>query len=209
MARYGIIACIAAAAVLTATPVAAGLLTAEDSRLSKFAFQAADADRWSKVRRLAGRIKDPLTVKIFRWLDSSRRGTEASFEEIAAFMAKNPDWPRQSLLQRRAEEAMTAKTPHSAILAWFRARQPVSTDGSVRYGAGDNPLLARNKEEAAKPAACRDGLVGGIVAARREQAVIGEPAPPWAAPTSARPPRTAVDGGTQGRMQCSRDRWPL
>jgi soluble lytic murein transglycosylase len=165
VARYGIIACIAAAAVLTAPPVAAGLLTAEDSRLSKFAFQAADADRWSKVRRLAGRIKDPLTVKIFRWLDSSRRGTEASFEEIAAFMAKNPDWPRQSLLQRRAEEAMTAKTPHSAILAWFKARQPVSTDGSVRYGAS---LLALGNREKARRV-LRDVWINGDFGKRQEK----------------------------------------
>ncbi len=165
MGRYGIIACIAAAAVLTAAPVAAGFLTAEDSRLSKFAFQAAGADRWSEVRRLAGRIKDPLTVKIFRWLDSSRRGTEASFEEIAGFMANNPDWPGQSLLQRRAEEAMTAKTPDSAVLAWFRTRQPVCTDGSVRYGAA---LLASGDREKARRV-LRDVWINGDFGKKQEK----------------------------------------
>ncbi|HIJ46029.1 MAG TPA: hypothetical protein HPP50_07740, partial [Rhodospirillaceae bacterium] len=57
-----------------------------------------------------------------------------------------------------------------------KTQLPPDAETLRRYGAGDNPLLARNREEAAKPAACRDGLVGGIVAARREQAVIGEPA---------------------------------
>ncbi len=164
MRRYGVIACIAMA-VLTAPAAVAGLLTAEDDRLSKFAFQAADAEKWSEVRRLAGRIKDPLAVKIFRWLDSSRPGTEASFEEIAGFMAKNPDWPGQSLLQRRAEEAMTAKTPDQAVITWFRARQPVSTDGGVRYGAA---LLASGDRGKARRV-LRDVWINGDFSKRPEK----------------------------------------
>ena len=98
----------------------AAALEPGDTLLAKAAFEAIDRDRWNKARRLGQRIGDATTARIIRWMDLTRRGSRASFREIARFVDENPDWPDQALLRRRAEEAMTGKLSGRAL-----ARAPV------------------------------------------------------------------------------------
>jgi len=108
--------------------------SAADIKTAKAAFKAADQRRWKKARRLAKRIKDPLTYKLFRWHDLVQPNSGNSFEMIRSFLDKNPDWPDRKGLRRRAEEAMSDKLDPHQVLQWFQDDTPVSTDGWVRLG---------------------------------------------------------------------------
>ena len=68
-------------------------------------------------------------------MDYSQADSGASFTEIAAFIEANPEWPGQTLLRRRAEEAMDADEPAERVLDWFRRHPPVSTDGQIHQAA--------------------------------------------------------------------------
>lgn len=112
----------------------AAALSAGDLHLYKRAFKLIQVNDWTDARLLADRAADPLPGKAIQWLDLTRHGSRASFAEIAAFIRANPDWPRQDLLQRRAEEAMSQDMPAADILAWFADRSPRSATGMERLG---------------------------------------------------------------------------
>lgn len=140
-----VVALIVALGVLGfATGTAAGALSPKDRPAAEAAFKAIQAGDWKAARRLADGAADPLVGKIVRWLDYTRADGGGGFEEISTFIAENPHWPNQTLLQRRAEEAMPASLSEGAVLAWFKDRQPASTDGLIRYGAA---LLASGDAE--------------------------------------------------------------
>lgn len=141
------------------------VLTPADARAAKAVFKAIDRDKWKRARRLTGRIADPLVVKIIHWLDFTRPNTDASFRDIADFIAGNPDWPYQKTLRRRAEEAMDARTPTDEVLAWFRTHEPVIVDGRVRYGAA---LLAAGEKDKAR-AVLRKAWIDGNFGKRQER----------------------------------------
>ncbi len=103
-----------------------------DLRLAKAALKAGDLKRWKKALGFGGRIKDPLLARIVRWTVYGAPNNPASFTEISQFLDNNLGWPRKTLLRRRAEEAMDAKTARKAIFKWFEAAPPVSMDGRLR-----------------------------------------------------------------------------
>jgi len=47
---------------------------------------------------------------VLEWQYYVTAGSGAEFGEITSFMRANPDWPQQTTLERRAEEAITAAT---------------------------------------------------------------------------------------------------
>ena len=116
-------------------------LSAVDIQLYRTAFAAADRANWRRVWRITRKAENPLPAKVLRWLYLSRRGTPAGFDEIAGFVAANPDWPSQGRLVRQAEKAINGKIPAAKLLAWF-AREiigiiPVRRG---RSGPDDDPL---------------------------------------------------------------------
>ena len=139
-------AAVCAFLVLAAAPATAEMLNAQDLALYKQAFKAADADRHDEALRIAAPAKDRLPAKILLWmkLQAPRGG---SFEQIAAFMRENPDWPGQQALRRAAELAMPdAALGPAEVIAWFRANPPVTTEGFVRYA--DTLLLSGERDKA-------------------------------------------------------------
>src|SRR5689334_22038941 len=131
---------------------AAPVLTAEQRDLYAKAFAAADAGRWDEVRRLSAQGKEPMANKVLRWLELQQPRSSASFEDLAAFIDANQDWPMQDILMRRAEEALVDRTDDSVVLAWFALRGPTTADGGMRYAealfrSGDrNKAVATVKE---------------------------------------------------------------
>jgi soluble lytic murein transglycosylase len=114
----------------TNTPV----LTAEQQTIYGLALAAADQQRWDEVRRAIDVGGHPVGSKILRWvLLSSRSG--AQFEEIAAFLRDNPDWPNPETLQRRAEEAMADNGNDGAVRALFARRTPLTPEGMARLAS--------------------------------------------------------------------------
>jgi soluble lytic murein transglycosylase len=112
-----------------ATPV----LTAEQRELYTKAFAAAEAGRWDEVHRLTSQGREVIANKVLRWLEMQQPRSGVSFEDLAAFIDANPDWPMQDILMRRAEEALVDRTDDSVVLAWFALRGPATVDGSMRY----------------------------------------------------------------------------
>ena len=77
---------------------------------------AIRADRWAEAQAIAARYADPVAEKIVLYMRLRAPGA-ATAEEIAAFMRQNPDWPAQSLLERRREEAIATDPDDAAVLA--------------------------------------------------------------------------------------------
>jgi soluble lytic murein transglycosylase len=146
----------------------APVLTAEQREVYAKAFAAADAGRWDEVRRLSHQGKEALANKVLRWLELQQPRSGASFEDLAAFVDANPDWPMQDILMRRAEEALVDRTDDSLVLAWFALRGPATADGAMRYAEALFRAGDRDKAVATVKEAWRSGGFG----AKQEQAFL-------------------------------------
>ena len=77
---------------------------------------AIRADRWTDAQAAAAAYADPVAVKLVTYYRLLTPGA-ATAAEITDFMEKNPDWPNQSLLERRRQEALAAEPDLAATLA--------------------------------------------------------------------------------------------
>lgn len=111
---------------------AAALSPADMDRM-RAAVAAADKGKWSEAYADLAPVKDPLPLKILRWLDYTRGPANASFAEISQFIADNRSWPKQKLLRRAAERAL-ADVPDAVAATWLKQYPPLSFAGKVRLG---------------------------------------------------------------------------
>ena len=114
------------------------LTVARGQSLSEADFQAArsmlataQSGDWNRAYAEAAAIGDPSLLKILRWMDYSRPGAPGRFSDIADFIEKNTDWPRQRALRKHAEEALAGE-PDGLAADWFKRFPPVSAVGKVR-----------------------------------------------------------------------------
>lgn len=119
---------------LSTTAWAQGPLSASDVQLYRGAFQAAEADEWTRARQLASGAEDPLPAKVLQWLDLSRPNGTAPFQAIVAFLDANPDWPGTGTLRLRAENVLPPGLPAGEITAYFDKYPPLTFDSVMRYG---------------------------------------------------------------------------
>jgi soluble lytic murein transglycosylase len=110
----------------------AGGLTSSDIAIYKKAFAAVSKDRWGEAMSIAQKAKNPLPRKVIQWLNLTRPGPGRSFDEISAFMGKNPKWPRMGTLQAQAERAMPEGLAAKSVIAWFKGREPQTPQGATR-----------------------------------------------------------------------------
>ena len=144
----------------------ADILNKNDTKYAKAAFKAMKANRWRGAMGHMGRIQDPTTRRIIQWLALTRPGASTSFKDISTFLETAPGWPQESTLRRRAEEAMTAKTPDAAVFAWNKKYGMASTDGRARLIAA---LIAAKRTAEAKKMV-RDVWINGNFTKSREKA---------------------------------------
>ncbi|HEX5326365.1 MAG TPA: hypothetical protein VFW75_06830, partial [Acetobacteraceae bacterium] len=76
---------------------------------------AVHADQWEQAAADAAGYADPVAAKLVTYYRLLAPG-QASAEEIAAFMAANPDWPNQAVLERRRQEAIAAAADDDVVL---------------------------------------------------------------------------------------------
>lgn len=133
--------------LLSMGAMAAKPLSDADYKIAKSAFAQAKKKRWEKALNQAVKAESALPAKLIRWMQIIDPAKDVDFQEIAAFIAHNSDWPRQSILQRRAEEAMTAAIPPESVIKWFNGRQPSSSNGHIRLSAA---LVQLGREEEAR-----------------------------------------------------------
>ena len=112
----------------------AGALSADDEHLYKLAFDSAHKQHFDWALTSVHKAHNKLLAKVLEWQYYVTPGSGAEFGEITDFMRTNPDWPQQTTLERRAEEAITAATPRSLIVEWFNARAPATVEGAMAYG---------------------------------------------------------------------------
>lgn len=128
--------------------VSSTLLSKADLAALTDAFAEADRKHWSEAMRHARRLSDPVAAKLVLWTRLVSQDSGATLAEIVAFQQQNPDWPRQALLTRRAEEAVLAfPMSDQDVIAWFGAHPPVTGEGRLRYG---QVLAAAGRKEEAK-----------------------------------------------------------
>lgn len=75
----------------------------------------------------------PHVQKLAQWTFFRQADADVTFQEITAFILKNPDWPQQKLLRQRAEEAITLQTPFEVLLKWFHRFKPITAVGHFYY----------------------------------------------------------------------------
>jgi soluble lytic murein transglycosylase len=78
-------------------------------------------------------VQDRLVGKLVHWVMLRDGETEKSFEELTAFIAANPGWPKLSSLKREAERTIDRATPSRAILDWFENHTPRTREGSIAW----------------------------------------------------------------------------
>jgi len=76
---------------------------------------AIRAQRWAEAEAAAARLPDPVAGKLVTYYRLLTPGA-ATVAEISAFMASSPDWPLQSALARRRDDALSA-VPDDATAA--------------------------------------------------------------------------------------------
>lgn len=76
---------------------------------------AIRAQRWADAEAAAARLADPVAAKLVTFYRLLTPGA-ATVAEISAFMAASPDWPLQSTLARRRDQALSAE-PDDATAA--------------------------------------------------------------------------------------------
>ena len=140
-------------AAIPAPPIPAptappGILDAADWVHVSRAFDLADDDQWPEFAQETAAVKNPVAKKLLLWDKLVEKDSGATLADIAAFQTANPDWPLQSLLDRRAEEALLDYPADAQdTLSWFAAHPPVTGDGKIRYG--ETLILTGDKESGA------------------------------------------------------------
>lgn len=89
--------------------------------------------RAAAIAALSAADRAALTRKLALWIKLRDRNSKPEFGEISSFVHANPGWPLITRLRRKAEQAITAKTPDKDILAWFDAHPPLTPNGALAY----------------------------------------------------------------------------
>ncbi len=149
MVRAGKRTALAAAAALllgTAAPALAQPATPAEIKAAQALFFAVDRNGWDVVRTVESQMASTLVGRLATWADLSRADSAAGFEELAAFVVRNPDWPNVQAMRRRAERAMPDGLPADAVVAWFDAFAPLTAEGALHFGTAlqaSDPIRAR------------------------------------------------------------------
>ena len=138
-----------------------------DLGTARAALAAAQAGDWSGAYAGAATIKDPLLLKMLRWIAYSSPGAPGRFVDIADFIEKNPNWPNQKALRKHAEEALAGEA--DAVAAdWLRRYPPLSAAGQVRA----SEILLNTGDLAGGTAALRAAWIAGAFNAMDEKGFL-------------------------------------
>ncbi len=109
------------------------------------------ANHWTEAETLAAAEPDRLVARLvtfYRLLDPGA----ANEAEIAAFMAKYPDWPEQGILARRWNEALAADPDHATVRRECSTRLPETAAANARCAAAIDKVAPREAARFARRA---------------------------------------------------------
>ncbi len=156
-----------ALAMLIADTASAGVLSDRDSAATRDAFVAYRTGNTSRAFDLAATAGDKLPLKLLHFLDYTRPGSGAKFEDLAAFIEQNPDWPQQAVLRQRAEEAISG-VPDATLRDWFKKYKPTLPFAQLR----DADIMAAGGDAAGAQARIREIWIGGDFGPIDERTVL-------------------------------------
>jgi soluble lytic murein transglycosylase len=154
------------ALVLASFGARADLLSPGDKQAYRVAFVAARSGDWNSAWRNAGAARDQTLAKVLRWLEITR-GNGFRFSEIVEFADQNPDWPQQSLMRQRAEEAISG-VPDGVLRRYFDKNKPVTPFAKLRLA---EILYDEGKREQAY-AIARDVWINADLTASEEKSIL-------------------------------------
>ncbi|MDB5365219.1 MAG: putative lytic transglycosylase [Rhodospirillales bacterium] len=117
---------------------------ADQIAVARSAINAADAGRWSEAYDTASR--EPLIKKLITWMDIARPASPVAFDDIAKFVAVNPDWPLPQTMRMRAEDSLLPGADPAKVVAFFQQYPPLMPNGATAYAEA---LRARGDEAGA------------------------------------------------------------
>ena len=136
LARLPVLIVLASIALVASSgQPAADHLSERDALWTQKVLRAIDIGNWTMARKFAKRVKAPLASNLLTWARLTSASPKVNFDQVAAFIKQNPDWPGQVRLRHRAEEAMKPDMPADQVLVWFADHPPLSADGMTRLGA--------------------------------------------------------------------------
>lgn len=77
--------------------------------------------------------RDPVLNKILHADYMAQPGNDVPFEDMAAFINSNPDWPNIKGICSIAEQKIPANASSEQVINWFSAHPPVSLTGFYRF----------------------------------------------------------------------------
>ena len=128
---------------------------------------AIRADRWADAERDVADYADPVAAKLVTFYRLLAPGA-ATADEITAFIQQNPDWPDQSLLERRRQEAIAIEPDQAASLAQCERNQLILPQAMLRCAEAE--AIAGHNDAAAEEA--RHAWLTGITNAPAETAFL-------------------------------------
>ncbi len=124
---------------------------------------AIRADRWSDAQLAAASYADPVATKLVGYFRLLAPGA-ATADEITDFMAQNPDWPNQAVLERRRQEAIAAEPDQASALSQCERNKLTLPQAMLRCAEAE--ANAGHNAEAAEEA--RHAWLAGITDAAAE-----------------------------------------
>jgi len=105
-------------------------LSAGQGDVLRAALDAVRAGQGARALTIRKSLKDPIDRKIIDWRLARSGDPAVSSEFITKFTISAPHWPSQTLLRRRAEQALArTRPPAEKVIAAFKGTEPLSVAG--------------------------------------------------------------------------------
>ena len=116
--------------------------SAASSQMVVNALKQADQGNRAQAQATIKKISDPTAQSTLKWFSYIKGAPNTSFQEIATFISRHPDWPYLDKIRLEAEKNITENIPDITIIKWFSENEPLTGSGMDRYVRA---LLARGK----------------------------------------------------------------
>lgn len=135
---------------------------------------AQDAAQWDESRRqMAAQQPTQMKQTIARWQQLTNSRT-MGFDAYASFIVTNPNFPKESLLRTRAENALDKEAPSAqSLVSYFDRMPPVTNSGRARYalslqavGRAEAPDVAREAWREGTMSESSEAYIQGLYGSR-------------------------------------------
>ncbi len=121
--------------------------------------------QFSRALAAINNLENSTASNLARWYYFYADDPNVDISAGRAFLDANPEWPMATRIQSHLEKRMPAGIPAAEVAEFFRARDPVSTEGKVHLARAQ---LARGETDAAE-LTLRDAWIGGTFTLQEEQ----------------------------------------